>query len=320
MDQCLFLTILPAEIRLRIYEHVLAFESPLKLRQVVAGSKNTGILRANRQIYSEALPVFYDVNTILATRNDFCLETGRDLQTPLRRDQVRHLLFKNISQSIRCSSFSGGNDIYLDGCCDVCRPDAYAFIKAVAALPRIRSVTVDYHKHQREFDFIKKVCRKDQFSQSYLQCIGMGKYKLALPSLSDTLSIIFLDMPLNTIWNEVAGHKFELNADRDPVLPWPLLDRLRDEVDKNLTETICFFLWPLIVGRGELPKEYEHIVSTLQDPTTDHATMEACVDAVLHYVKPATGNHRIAEWFAEHSISSREASRRDAFRRLPFFR
>lgn len=68
-QRCFFLTRLPIELRLEIYAHLLAFSAPLKLRQVIPGSRDLPILRTNRQIHDEALSVLYEFNTIVVTRN-----------------------------------------------------------------------------------------------------------------------------------------------------------------------------------------------------------------------------------------------------------
>lgn len=245
-QECLLLTRLPAEIRLRIYEHILTFSRPLKLRQVVAGSKNTSILRANHQIYHEALPIFYDANTIIATRNDFCQDTDPELQTPLRRDHVRHLLIRNFSQSIRCSSFSGGNNLFLEGCCDVCKPNAAGFIAALGALPRLKTAVIDYHNHYREFDFIKQSIRG--IGSTHLEarhgftltCTSMARFRLTSPSLPSTLDITFTDVPFHTIYTELAV----LKASYPSIFAFPdekqVLQRLRDDVDLALPDKLNY--------------------------------------------------------------------------------
>lgn len=66
---CLILEKLPVELRLEIYAYLLTFAAPLKLRQVIPGSRDLAILRTNRQIHDEALGVLYELNTIVVTRN-----------------------------------------------------------------------------------------------------------------------------------------------------------------------------------------------------------------------------------------------------------
>jgi hypothetical protein len=65
-----FLDILPAELRLRIYTQLLVTPEPLKgpiARQSTKYNLHTAILRINKQIYSEARPVFLGKNTFYIT-------------------------------------------------------------------------------------------------------------------------------------------------------------------------------------------------------------------------------------------------------------
>jgi hypothetical protein len=128
----------------QIYEYLLQYDQPIKLRQVIPGSRNLSILRTNQQIYREAIPVLYDLNTIIVTRNDFCKCTDANLKTPLRLDYARHLLVANFSQSIACT-LNGP-----EGQCDVCRPSAMGLINAFREMPRLRTVLIDYHKYLAE--------------------------------------------------------------------------------------------------------------------------------------------------------------------------
>lgn len=66
---CFFLERLPVELRREIHTYLLTFSSPLKLRQVIPGSRDLAILRTSRQIHDEALAVLYELNTIMVTRN-----------------------------------------------------------------------------------------------------------------------------------------------------------------------------------------------------------------------------------------------------------
>lgn len=248
MGECLLLSRLPVELRLHIFEYVLSFERPLKLRQIVAGSKNTSILRTNRQIHQEALPIFYDFNTIMATRNDFCKDTDADLQTSLRKDLIRHLLIGNLSQSIKCSSYSGGNNMYLAGCCDVCKPNAAGFINALSNLPRLQTVVVDYHNHPREFAFIKENIRGigsthlDAYHGFTLTCSDIAQYKLTSPSLfPPSLSITFTDLPFHTIWTTISHHRAGANHVYAIPGEQEILGRLVADIDRDLPHQLLYF-------------------------------------------------------------------------------
>lgn len=141
---CPFLQNLPVELRLRIYEHLLNFNNPIKLRQIIPGSRDLSFLRVCRQILNEAVPVLYDLNTIIVTRNDFCRYTDDALKTPLKLNYARHLRVVAFSQSIACTLVDPTWQ------CDVCQPSAMGLIKAFMAMPRLRSVVVDYRQHRSE--------------------------------------------------------------------------------------------------------------------------------------------------------------------------
>jgi hypothetical protein len=153
---CPFLHKLPAEIRVQIYGYLLQYRLPIKLRQIVPGSRDLSLLRTNRQIYSEALSVLYDLNHIVVTRNDFCRNTEDRLKTPLQRDHVRHLLIKTFSQSIACT-LSGP-----EGRCDVCQPSAIGLINTLASMPRLKYVLIDFARFWGEFHKLKAALAREE--------------------------------------------------------------------------------------------------------------------------------------------------------------
>lgn len=318
MPECFFLARLPAELRVQVYEHILAFERPLKLRQVVAGSKNTSILRANCQIHDEALPVFYDINTILATRNDFCEWPDSELQTPIRRDQARRLLIKHFSQSIRCSSFLGGNNMVLAGCCSSCHPSADGFIEALSQLPRLQTVVIDYHHHQREFGFIKTTIEGIGSTSVHsragckIRCVDIAKYQFTSGLLPPGLSITFIDSPLNYIWNRFSrlGSLGVFGVPGEQAL----LEYLRDDTDRVLPDKLYLLhcarhsiLWPVIFQRvAELWQTVETDLSESRDAgaSFEALTQEVTMFMARHSVQDArmqlqllrAEEARIQEW------------------------
>lgn len=295
MDDCYFLSRLPGELRTVIYEYILRFDRPLKLRQIVAGSKNTSILRTNRQIYHEALPVLYDTNNILVTRNDFCQYTDPDLQTPLRRDQVRHLLVKNFSQSIKCSSYSGGNGMFLAGCCEVCQPTATGFFTALTELPRLQSVLVDYRYHGSEFRYIKDVIRRNGMLGTLkeyraLTCIGMGRYRLHGTSIPEKLDIVFADVPFNTLWtifeSLCSDPSFSVYGLPSEQL---ILSQLKEDIDRDLPDKLFFLhsarksvLWPVLFKR--ISELWAAVDEAKTEGREGAEEMEALTEEVVRFV------------------------------------
>ena len=140
---------LPSELRVRIYELVLTFSRPIKLRQTVAGSGCTTLLRVNRQIYEESLAVLFDVNTIAVTRNDFCTNTDAALKTPIPSQHVRHLLVTSFGESIACNFGTH---------CGGCKASASGFLAVLRAMPRLKSILVDYATARSRFNAFQMSC------------------------------------------------------------------------------------------------------------------------------------------------------------------
>ncbi|EMC95876.1 hypothetical protein BAUCODRAFT_507344 [Baudoinia panamericana UAMH 10762] len=144
--QCYFLTRLPAELRIRIYELLLTFNgAPIKLRQHVSGSPDTAIIRTNRQISNEAMAVLYDLNVIVVTRNDFCLLTISALKTPVFAQHIRHLLITSFGESITCTFLSD------QGKCNVCKDSAVGLLAALSSMPYLKKAYIDYSGSAQRF-------------------------------------------------------------------------------------------------------------------------------------------------------------------------
>ena len=174
MGRCYFLDRLPIELRLRIYEHLLTFDEPIKLRQVIKGSRNLSVLRLNRQIHQETLGTLYDLNTIVVTRNDFCTYTDSNIKTPLKFDYARHLFVTSFSQSIACTPTGP------DYRCEVCQPDAMGLVKSFTKMPRLQTVLVDYHRHLSEMRVFRDRLVKDGIFELVPISTGFGSYAYKL--------------------------------------------------------------------------------------------------------------------------------------------
>ncbi|KAF3046097.1 hypothetical protein E8E12_011044 [Didymella heteroderae] len=78
-----FLDLLPPELRIRIYEHLLVARTPLKGVVARRGSKyglSTSILRTNKQIYAEARATFFSKNTFYVSSLPPPVFTDDDVQ------------------------------------------------------------------------------------------------------------------------------------------------------------------------------------------------------------------------------------------------
>lgn len=194
---------LPSELRIRIYEFILGFARPLKLRQTVAGSQNTTLLRVNRQIYGESLPVLYDINDIAVTRNDFCKRTDVSLKTPVQSQHIRHLLIRGFGESLACN-------FGLDRCdqCDVCEPSASGLLNALKSMPRLKSVVVDYHTHTSNFKRFSDTLSLSDMQRvgkmDSLRCTAVGHFTLHNEAFRN-VDFTFQNIPLARIWQALIS-------------------------------------------------------------------------------------------------------------------
>ncbi|KAK3116792.1 hypothetical protein LTR53_002494 [Teratosphaeriaceae sp. CCFEE 6253] len=217
-------TQLPPELRLRIYEHVVEFTQPIKLRQHIAGSTDMAILRASKLLYREALPVLYDVNTISVTRNDFCLNTDAALRTPIMGQHVRHLRMTSFGESIACN--------FLPARCSACEDQATGLLQALRLMPQLKTVTVDYSTQPSNFVRFRTSARTSGVT---FPCVGVGVYKFRGAGL-DKVDFTFQHRPLATIWLALVILSMPDTPEREEEAT---LARLR-KFDASLTDTLWF--------------------------------------------------------------------------------
>jgi len=222
---------LPSELRIRIYEYILTFSGPIKLRQVVSGSENTTLLRVNRQIHDEALSVLFDVNTVAITRNDLCKKTDQSLKSPVRGEHVRHLLVSNFGESIACN--------FLLDRCEVCEHHGKGFLDAFREMPQLKTVIVDYRYQLAKFRrFGEALASVD--SNIQLSCTAVGRYHLCCAGL-EHVEFTFQHLALARIWPALIAllHSVPSESEEERVL-----DALR-ETDSDLPDK----LWLLICAK-----------------------------------------------------------------------
>ncbi|KAK5115776.1 hypothetical protein LTR62_000865 [Meristemomyces frigidus] len=181
---------LPSELRIAIYELLLAFEHPIKLRQTVAGSDKTNVLRTNKQTYNEVLAVLYECNTISVTRNDFCKNTAYGLKTPVDGRHIRHLRMTTFGESIACS--------FLQNSCDVCSDHGRGLLTALREMPRLQTVTIDHSSQLSTFRRFQAVSL-DWTAGRGLDCIGVGRYRISRQD-SGGPELTFEHRALAAIW------------------------------------------------------------------------------------------------------------------------
>lgn len=219
---------LPVELRVQIYSHILSFPHPLKLRQHIPGSPLTSILRTNRQIHTEAISVLHDLNTISATRNDFCPNTDPALKTPIPTQHVRHLQITQFGESIACT--------YADVRCAVCEVSARGFVGVLAReMPKLRSVRVDFASQRQGFERFRKGSLFTGAHRSLstrarggagseqrhfkIESFAIGRWRLTGPGL-EHLDFVFEHASLARVWPDVLAlaNLFPTPDRRDEVL------------------------------------------------------------------------------------------------------
>ncbi len=163
----------------KIYEHLLQYDEPIKLRQHIKGSRDLAILRSCSSIYHEAIQALYDLNSIMVTRNDFCRCTDAHLKTPLKLQYARHILVSSFSQSIACTLNSPEER------CDVCQPSAIGLVEAFQEMPRLRTVLIDYHKHLAEMRLFRMWLGQDMSLEAFSTGTGSFAYRLEGPGLEN---------------------------------------------------------------------------------------------------------------------------------------
>ena len=246
-DRCHLLA-LPAELRLDIFTYVLAsFSGPVKLRQFVEGSGDTAILRTSRQIYGEALGVFYDVNTIAVTRNDFCNKTDASLKTPVKTECIRYLSITNFSESLACNS-----SVLCSNRCDVCDYHASGLLLALSKMPCLKSAVIDYQTQGVRFQQFQRYFT-DFDSRLTMKCTAVGVHKLRGQPF-DGVEISFQHTPLATVWPALIALSRPMPSDltEDAVLH-PLRGMYPEIVDR-LWLTICAHRYGLRMTGSVLPQ------------------------------------------------------------------
>ncbi|KAK3724467.1 hypothetical protein LTR37_001091 [Vermiconidia calcicola] len=197
---------LPTELRLQIYEHVLQFGVPIKLdRQPrrTTRSKIACILLSNRLIYMEALPVLYDLNTIVIRRAELCrYKSSKRPQLSCKPELVQRLYVDDLHPSYR--------------------PSILPFVDALRQMPRLKEVSIDYYRHATAVQALAKALHEtaDVASELQLTCVGIGRYHLTGEWL-EGVEFELRNVPLVETWSKVTALPRP-----DPFLPYLRANRV----------------------------------------------------------------------------------------------
>ncbi|KAI7219263.1 hypothetical protein KC333_g3077 [Hortaea werneckii] len=214
-----FVTDLPPEIRLEIYEYLFCFDCPLKriktieeldgtledeVRQYVRGDRiELGILFASRTTFREALPVFYKLNTVSLCHDDVCLQHFH--QRPFRRcDQ-------NLVESIVVVDWLESGPWTT---CPECSTDASSFFANFSPqhFPRLKQVTFDLEGFEGGYDELRQqiLLSRESPDALTLEFTAVGCFSIkeptTTPQINFTLNTIasswshFYHMPPDDLW------------------------------------------------------------------------------------------------------------------------
>jgi hypothetical protein len=210
---------LPVELRLQIYE-VVKFNRPIKRRTMIGYPPLASILRANRQTY-EAIDTLFANSTFVFTRKDFCTRAEALGSHTIKRPApptnfLRHVIISNFDESTVCSPFSDNTQ------CSTCQTEAFGFLRALEAMPLLRTIMVDVHRSPAQFEDFFNTFAAGQCDLELL-CTEFGRYQLTGPALEGK-DIKFEFRPLVRIFELLQSMKMH-----DPPLSRRDMDRTHAE-------------------------------------------------------------------------------------------
>ena len=277
---------LPSELRLRIYELVLSFVRPIKIRQTVPGSENTAVLRANKQIFTEALPVLFDANQISVTLNDFCEKTDDSLKSPVPRQHVRHMLVTAFGESIACN-------FALDRC-SVCDVTSSGFLEVLWEMPRLKTVMVDFRTHVGNFTRFKYCFAHQHQSRVRLECQSIGLYRLVGQD-SGAVDIRFCHDALYKTWARIEEAWSHMPDIEETTLAETQALEICKKIDGDMPDKLwllfCLDKYGILdMYFGDVAARWQaaRAVEQQSDATSYSTALDGLTHAVLVYVASIT--------------------------------
>lgn len=227
---CFFMDILPPELRVRIYEMVLTFDHPLRLESSLSSpythspAKNTAILKVSRTTNTEAVPIFYALNTIAAKRSDFCRRRSSQHRLPFKPRLIRSLYIVDLEMSPACSAIfeddkaryrvlvaSGRHrhppcePSHVSSCpksvCRGCEPSLLKFLHDLCLLPQLKKVVVNHGNDFKDLLRLRNAIQVEAPS-STLRCVRIGEFLLEGEGLKP-LRVILRNVPLIEACNRI---------------------------------------------------------------------------------------------------------------------
>ncbi|GAB1725189.1 hypothetical protein NU195Hw_g6909t1 [Hortaea werneckii] len=266
---------LPSELRIKIYELILAFNRPIKLRQTIAGSENTNILRTSKQIYEESLPVLFDINTVAVTLNDFCERTDSSLRCPVPTKRIRHMLVTSFGESIACN--------FLLDRCSICDITTEGFLGKIDSMSQLRSVVVEYQTHIGNFTRFKSFINQETCGE--LRCTALGTYVLR-SRLRQDIEVTFHHAPLARIWPRAVALADSARDERQEV---ETLTELR-EIDHDIPDKVWLLLCTKKYGAadqywGAVPRAWQKLDAQEASDDDEYCqNLDGLTEAVQSYL------------------------------------
>ncbi|KAK3625057.1 hypothetical protein LTR56_013648 [Elasticomyces elasticus] len=212
-----FFNKLATETRLQIYAEVLRSHGPVEHIQSIIADKDTrgilrrvrgvhtAILRVSRQAHNEALPVFYECNTVVIRHTTLCRSSIRqsDSVTLLHCD---HRLVRNVHVRI-------DND---KTCPDACRCDTEVMEKlrvvdrfVMTNCPKLKTITLPLPYNQYYSGSCMRGDHKNIGLSEHLRlngfivsCTTVGRFEVTLPGSSH--SFVLHDDEMIQTWRDRA--------------------------------------------------------------------------------------------------------------------
>ncbi|KAK4548916.1 hypothetical protein LTR36_008689 [Oleoguttula mirabilis] len=253
---------LPTELRVMVYEHVLSCDKPIAFRQNLHSHKRchqanrSAILRVNRQVYAEAIAVFYDANFVAVRRSVFCCTRYVNPTWPFAATQIRRLLLTDMSMSETCTARRESvllNDL---PACSACQPSLFGLLGILRTLPCLKEVEIQCKRSYIEIDNLETSLLPDCPDTDIIHS-GYFRYRLAANCV-DGIQVTLVDSKLALLWSNVlafslepegaitmkailAGHPYVLGADCR-ALHWLLA--FHDYADPPQIPTAIASTWP----------------------------------------------------------------------------
>ncbi|GAB1735709.1 hypothetical protein NU219Hw_g4273t1 [Hortaea werneckii] len=265
-----FVTDLPPEIRLEIYEYLLGFDCPLKriktideldgtledeLRQYVRGDRiELGILFASRTTFREALPVFYKLNTASLCHDDVCLQNFH--QQPFRRcDQtlVQNIVVVDWLESGPWTT------------CHLCSSYASSFFANFSPqhFPRLKQVTFDLEGFNGGHDALRQqiLLLHEGLDAVTFEFTAVGCFRVKEPTMTPQINFT-----LNTIASNWSHFYHMATSDlwsmkKDVVLRPSTWQRAKDDVQGRFTVIVAQMI--VIAHNSQLPANKQYGMAIL---------------------------------------------------------